>query len=87
MAGFLTYVSVFLLTGIWIVGWCGVAAVCGAFFDLPLSTTALIGALLGPIGFVVVILLGIVSSSSNGISQRDTAAQRSTTTQIDDVFL
>lgn len=87
MAGFLTYVSVFLLTGIWIVGWCGVAAVCGAFFDLPLSTTALIGALLGPIGFVVVILLGIVSSSSNGISQRDTAAQRSTTTKIDDVFL
>jgi hypothetical protein len=87
MAGFLTYVSVFLLTGIWIVGWCGVAAVCGAFFDLPLSTTALIGALLGPIGFVVVILLGIVSSGSNGISQRDTAAQRSTTTQIDDAFL
>jgi hypothetical protein len=87
MAGLLTYVSVFLLTGIWIVGWCGVAAVCGAFFDLPLSTTALIGALLGPIGFVVVILLGIVSSGSTGLPQRDTAAQRSATAQIDDVFL
>lgn len=87
MAGFLTYMSVFLLTGIWIVGWCGVAAVCGAFFDLPLSTTALIGALLGPIGFVVVILLGIVSSGSGGLSDGNTTVQQSTTSQIDDIFL
>lgn len=87
MAGFFTYMSVFLLTGIWIVGWCGIAAVCGAFFDLPLSTTALIGALLGPIGFVVVILLGIVSSGSGGLSDGNTTVQQSTTSQIDDIFL
>lgn len=68
-------------------GWCGVAAVCGAFFDLPLSTTALIGALLGPIGFVVVILLGIVSSGSGGLSDGNTTVQQSTTSQIDDIFL
>jgi tellurite resistance protein TehA-like permease len=86
MAGFFTYLSVFLLTGIWIVGWCGVAAVCGAFFDLPLSTTALIGALLGPIGFVVVILLGIVGQSDNGLAFAGAKNQIETTSTIDDVF-
>jgi hypothetical protein len=85
VAGFLTYISVFLLTGIWIVGWCGVAAVCGAFFDLPLSTTALIGALLGPIGFIVVILLGIVGHSQNGLLT-GSKNRIETTTTIDDVF-
>jgi len=86
MAGFFTYLSVFLLTGIWIVGWCGVAAVCGAFFDLPLSTTALIGALLGPIGFVVVILLGIVGQSDNGLPFAGAKNQIETASTIDDVF-
>jgi tellurite resistance protein TehA-like permease len=86
MAGFFTYLSVFLLTGIWIVGWCGVAAVCGAFFDLPLSTTALIGALLGPIGFVVVILLGIVGQSDNGLAFAGAKNQIETASTIDDVF-
>jgi tellurite resistance protein TehA-like permease len=74
------------LTGIWIVGWCGVAAVCGAFFDLPLSTTALIGALLGPIGFVVVILLGIVGQSDNGLAFAGAKNQIETASTIDDVF-
>jgi|688.fasta_scaffold2005738_2 hypothetical protein len=87
MAGFLTYVSIFLLTGIWIVGWCGVAAVCGAFFDLPLSTTALIGAMLGPLGFIVVIVLGIVSRSQNGASFNNEEIHRNTPSQINDAFL
>jgi hypothetical protein len=86
VAGFLTYISVFLLTGIWIVGWCGVAALCGAFFDLPLSTTALIGALLGPIGFIVVILLGIVGQSQSGLSFTGAENKIETTSTIDDVF-
>ena len=87
MAGFLTYVSIFLLTGIWIVGWCGVAAVCGAFFDLPLSTTALIGAMLGPLGFIVVIVLGIVSRSQNGASFNNEEILRNSPSQINDAFL
>lgn len=67
-------------------GWCGVAAVCGAFFDLPLSTTALIGALLGPIGFVVVILLGIVGRTKDRSFSVD-YPHRDTNSAVDDIFL
>lgn len=60
MAGILTYFAIILLTAIWVLGWMGIAAIVGAFFDLPLSTCALIGTTLGPLGFIVVVLLGTV---------------------------
>jgi hypothetical protein len=64
MAGFLTYFSIFALTVIWILGWAGASYVAGAFFDLPMKTTILAGALLGPLGFVVVIATGVLERGS-----------------------
>lgn len=64
MAGFLTYFSVFALTIIWILGWGGVSYVAGAFFDLPMKTTVLVGALLGPLGFVVTLATGILERNT-----------------------
>lgn len=82
MAGILTYVSVFLLMAIWVLGWCGVSVVLGALFDLPISTTALLGALLGPIGALMVILLGIIDKSSGSTRTRDDGPFN----QLDDIF-
>jgi len=61
MAGFLIYISIFVLVGIWILGWAGVSLAAGAFFDLPMGTSSMLGAVLGPIGFVVTILVGVVA--------------------------
>lgn len=82
MAGILTYFSVFLLMAIWVLGWCGVSVVLGALFDLPISTTTLLGALLGPIGAVMVILLGIIDKSSGTTRSRDDGPLN----QLDDIF-
>jgi NhaP-type Na+/H+ or K+/H+ antiporter len=60
MAGLLSYIAIGLMIGLWIVGWLGLACIVGAFFDLPMSTSALLGALLGPLGFVAAIVLGVI---------------------------
>ena len=60
MAGFFTYFSIFALTTFWILGWAGASFAAGAFFDLPMKTTLLVGALLGPLGFVVIIATGVL---------------------------
>ena len=63
MAGVLSYIAIAMMVGIWVLGWLGIACVVGSFFRLELSTSALLGALLGPLGFVAVIILGIIVQS------------------------
>jgi tellurite resistance protein TehA-like permease len=63
MAGVLSYIAIAMMVGIWVLGWLGIACVVGSFFRLELSTSALLGALLGPLGFVAVIILGIIEQS------------------------
>lgn len=63
MAGFLTYVAVFMMTVIWILGWMGLCVVIGSFFDLPLRTVSMVGATLGPLGLMVTVVLGMLESS------------------------
>jgi hypothetical protein len=63
MAGILSYFAMALMVGLWIIGWLGLACLVGAFFDLELSTTALLGALLGPLGIVAVVILGIIEKT------------------------
>lgn len=65
MAGLLTYIAVFAMTAIWILGWMGMSVVVGSFFDLPLRTAGLVGATLGPLGFVVTIMVGILESKGS----------------------
>ena len=57
-----------MMVGIWVLGWLGIACVVGSFFSLELSTSALLGALLGPLGFVAVIILGIIERSKTSMS-------------------
>ena len=64
MAGILTYLGVFSLTLLWVLGWSGASYVAGAFFDLPLKTTILVGATLGPLGFIVTIAIGVLERSA-----------------------
>ena len=86
MAGSLTYISIFMLMGVWVLAWAGLTALCGSFFNLPLSTSSLVGALLGPIGVVAVILLGTVNRTfgqTDGTSQFD---GQLTSNFLDDTF-
>lgn len=69
MAGVLTYLSVFTLTLFWVLGWAGASYVAGAFFDLPLKTTILVGATLGPLGFIVTIAVGVLERSPRKSSE------------------
>ena len=73
MAGVLTYLAVFTLTSFWVLGWAGVSYVAGAFFDLPMKTTILVGATLGPLGFVVTIATGVLERRARkGLDQMPT---------------
>jgi NhaP-type Na+/H+ or K+/H+ antiporter len=69
MAGLLSYIAIGMMIGLWIVGWLGLACLIGAFFDLPMSTSALLGALLGPLGFVAVIVLGVMENQKTSSSE------------------
>ncbi len=40
----------------------GLSVVVGSFFDLPLKTVTLVGATLGPLGFIVTIAIGFLES-------------------------
>lgn len=68
IAGFLTYIAIFGLTVVWILGWMGLSVVVGSFFDLPLRTVMLVGATLGPLGFIVTIMIGILETRDPGIT-------------------
>ena len=62
MTGILTYIAIFGMVMIWIVGWMGISMVVGSFFELPLKTTCLIGALLGPLGFMLTLIVGFLEN-------------------------
>ena len=62
MAGIFTYIAIFGMTLTWIVGWMGISMIFGSFFQLPLKTTCLVGALLGPLGFMLTVIIGILEN-------------------------
>lgn len=64
MFGILTYFAVFMMTAIWVLGWMGLSVIAGSFFNLPLKTISLVGATLGPLGFVITILVGVLERKS-----------------------
>lgn len=86
MAGLLTYIAIFAMTAIWILGWMGLSVVVGSFFDLPLKTVSLVGATLGPLGFMVTIMLGILESSSTKSYESETVAIKVEDDPFGDVF-
>lgn len=67
--GILTYLAIFGMTLIWIVGWMGISMITGSFFELPLKTTCLIGALLGPLGFMLTLIVGFLEG---GVEEKST---------------
>ena len=86
MAGVLTYIAIFAMTSIWILGWMGLSVVIGSFFDLPLKTVSLVGATLGPLGFMVTIMLGILESSSEKAYETETVKVKVDDDPFGDVF-
>jgi len=62
VVGILTYIAIFGMTAIWVLGWMGLSVVVGSFFSLPLRTVMLVGATLGPLGFIVTIMIGILEN-------------------------
>ena len=75
MRGILSYIAIVSLIAIWMLGWLGLTVMVGAFFDLPGKTTSITGAVLGPLGFVMVIFVGI--AQSKGRDGSSTPSQRS----------
>jgi hypothetical protein len=75
MRGILSYIAIVSLISIWMLGWLGLTVLVGAFFDLPGKTTSITGAVLGPLGFVMVIFVGI--AQSKGRSGSSTSSNRS----------
>lgn len=49
----------------WIVGWMGISMLVGSFFEIPLKTTCLIGALLGPLGFMLTLIVGFLEGGAD----------------------
>ncbi len=86
MAGLLTYIAIFAMTAIWIFGWIGLSVVVGSFFYLPHRTVNMVGATLGPLGFIVTIMLGILESSSTKTFEPMTVAIKVDDDPFGDVF-
>ncbi len=86
MAGLLTYIAIFTMTAIWILGWMGLSVVVGSFFDLPLKTVSLVGATLGPLGFMVTIMLGILESGGTKTYEPEIVKVREDFDQFGDLF-
>jgi hypothetical protein len=64
----------------------GLSVVIGSFFDLPLKTVSLVGATLGPLGFMVTIMLGILESSSEKAYETETVKVKVDDDPFGDVF-
>ena len=64
----------------------GLSVVIGSFFDLPLKTVSLVGATLGPLGFMVTIMLGILESSSEKAYETETVKAKVDDDPFGDVF-
>lgn len=65
LGGFLGYLAIGILILIWLVGWLGICLLVGQFFDLPEKTTAIIGAVLGPLGVLAVIYVGLAADTES----------------------
>lgn len=83
MAGVLTYFAVFMLTTLWVLGWAGVSFAAGAFFSLPMKTTILAGAVLGPLGLVVTIVIGVLERGSRSGAEASPVSSPGTTVEWD----
>ena len=64
----------------------GLSVVVGSFFDLPLKTVSLVGATLGPLGFMVTIMLGILESSNEKHYETETVKIKIDDDPFGDVF-
>lgn len=60
--------------------------VIGSFFDLPLKTVSLVGATLGPLGFIVTIMLGILESRKEEIYETETVKVKVDDDPFGDLF-
>jgi len=87
ITGLLTYIAILGLTGVWILGWMGLSVVVGSFFNLPLRTVTLVGAILGPLGFIVTIAIGFLETRQiAGDSTIHVAEQSGSQTELEDPF-
>lgn len=86
ITGLFTYLAIFGMTAIWILGWMGLSVVVGSFFDLPLRTVSLVGAILGPLGFIVTIMIGVLESRNPSAAEFLPAVSTPITDQLDDPF-
>lgn len=86
ITGFFTYIAILGMTAVWILGWMGLSVVVGSFFDLPLRTVSLVGAVLGPLGFIVTIMIGVLESRNPAAAEFLPAASTSSTEFVDDPF-
>jgi hypothetical protein len=74
LKGIVSYIAIVGFTLVWVLGWLCVCWLIGAFFDLPMPTTAIVGATLGPLGLVAVLVLGILSKRQIGNVPSETRA-------------
>jgi hypothetical protein len=86
ITGFFTYIAIFGMTAVWILGWMGLSVVVGSFFDLPLRTVSLVGAILGPLGFIVTVMIGVLESRSPTAAEFLPAVSTLSTEFVDDPF-
>ena len=75
MTGVLSYIAIVALVSMWMIGWLGLTLLLGAFFDLPPKVSAISGVVLGPLGFVMIIFVGIAHRKSGGSSAHSTPHQ------------
>ena len=68
--GILTYISITGLITIWTLGWTSLCWLVGASMNIKVSTTALLGALLGPLGLVAVLSLGTIEVRKNSVKPK-----------------
>ena len=74
------------MTAVWILGWMGLSVVVGSFFDLPLRTVSLVGAILGPLGFIVTVMIGVLESRNPTAAEFLPAVSTLSTEFVDDPF-
>jgi hypothetical protein len=86
ITGFLTYIAIFGMTIVWILGWMGLSVVIGSFFDLPLRTVSLVGAILGPLGFIVTLMIGVLESRNPAAAEFLPVVSSASTEFVDDPF-